>query len=491
MIGEDVDWEMLRENPSEFIKRAIEIEPFDYQADFMDDDSERKVFVAGRQVGKSRVASWMALHYAVTHPDSLVLVTADALRQSSELFSQLQSEINESEMPDDAWGIERSTQTEIEFDHGSRIKVVPTGRNGNKIRGFTADMIIVDEAAFVEDDIFEEVIEPMTFVSDGDIVLCSTPYGASGYFYDKAVEAEDDPESPWTKVQVGSSDNPEISDEKIESFKKGKTRTQVKQEVLGEFVPTGDQFFPNPLIKQVMNDATQRGIIQYGNDNTERREDDNASVYLGVDLGASGEDETVITKVDEYGNVFDINTHDMGVVEARKHIEQLDRHYGFDKINVDRTGIGEGPVAELKKNLGRKVEGVYLSTQRKQSVYQTLKAHMQSGDVSIINHDDARLQLEKLGYSTNRTGNLSIHAKSGFHDDIPDSIALAVWALPDTAGSGSMGAQGATEAMTIGQVEQQSDGSRAYTIKDPDAEEESVSRSTVGSRRAVDNSRSR
>jgi Terminase-like family. len=461
MSDDLTDYEYLQNNPSAFVENIIGIEPFGYQKQFMDHDSDRKVFVAGRQVGKSRTASWMALHYAVTHPDSLVLVTADALRQSSELFSQLQSEINNSGLADEQWGIERSTQTEIEFAHNSRIKVVPTGRNGNKIRGFTADLIIIDEAAFVANSIFEEVIEPMTLVSKGTIVLTSTPYGASGYFYEKAQKAEI-ADTDWHKMQVASSDNPLIETSDIERLKRGKTRNQIKQEVEGEFIPTGDQFFPNPLIKKTTNDDVRRGVIQYASANRSEKTDPNPRTYMGADLGAEGTDETVLTMLDEYGNVFSIERHNIGVYEARKRIQQLDNHYGFEGINVDRTGIGEGPVAELQQKVGNKVTPVYLSTQKKQSVYQTMKSRMESGMLDLPANKDIRLQLEKLGYSKTKTGNLSIHAKGSFHDDIPDSIALGVWALPDAGGGGrSAGAGGMTQIKTIGGL-QESDGTTRY-----------------------------
>lgn len=455
----------LRDKPSKFVEEVIGVEPFYYQQEFMDHDSDRKVFVAGRQVGKSRVASWMALHYAVTHPDSLVLVTADALRQSSELFAQLQTELNNAGMAESAWGIERSTQTEIEFEHGSRIKVVPTGRNGNKIRGFTADMIIVDEAAFVEDTIFEEVIEPMTFVSGGTIVLTSTPYGASGYFYKKAQKSEIS-DARWHKTQVQSSDNPKISQEDIDDYKEGKTQTQIRQEVYGEFVPTGDQFFPSPLIKQCMDDEV------------ERTTDD---VYAGVDLASGGADETVIAISDAKGNIFSVETHDIGVMEARKRIQQLNSYYDFETITVDRTGLGEGPVAELRARLGNKVEDVYLSTQKKQSLYQTMKASMEAGGVHFPPDRNIRMQLERMGYKKTKTGNLSIHAKGDFHDDIPDAMALAIWGLPETAGSGIKGAGGMTGMETIGGVRTKSNGQRTYTINNPDEDDADLSRSTVGS----------
>jgi len=483
MSDDLTNYKYLRDNPSEFITEIIGIEPFDYQKGFLDSESDRKLFVAGRQVGKSRTASWMALHHAVTHPGSLVLVTADALRQSSELFSQLQSEINNSGLADDAWGIERSTQTEIEFSHGSRIKVVPTGRNGNKIRGFTADLIIIDEAAFVENKIFEEVIEPMTLVSSGTIVLCSTPYGASGYFYNKAQEAELS-DSRWEKTQVSSHDNPMIEEEDIEEMKKGKTRNQIKQEILGEFVPSGDQFFPNPLIKKCINDDVERGVVKYPDDGIEKEIDRSARIYLGADLGAEGSDQTILTMVDEYGNVFSIEKHDFGVYEARKRIQQLDNHYNFAQINVDRGGVGEGPVAELQNKIGSKVNSVYLSTQKKQSVYQTMKAEMEAGKIHLPSDKDVRIQLEKLGYKKTKTGNLSIHAKSGFHDDIPDSIALAIWALPEIGGNGSMGAQGMTKIKTIGGVREDSSGSRSYSFGEGTSDEtrdEDLSRVSVGS----------
>lgn len=480
MSDDLTDFKALQEQPSLFVEEIIGIEPFDYQREFMDHDSSRKVFVAGRQVGKSRTASWMALHYAVTHPDSLVLVTADALRQSSELFNQLQSEISEAGLSDEAWGIDRSTQTEIEFDHESRIKVVPTGRNGHKIRGFTADMVIVDEAAFVEDKIFEEVIEPMLWASDGELVLTSTPFGASGYFYDKARRSELS-DSRWFKQHAEPTMNPMIDEAEIESYKEGKTSKQIKQEVYGEFVPTGDQFFPDPLIRSVLSDDVERGVIQYPSENANKRVDEDAAIFAGLDLASGGEDQTVIAITDEYGNVFSVEQHDISLPESKQRMQTLDRHYNFERIIVDRTGLGEGPVADLRQTIGNKVEDVYLSTQQKQSVYQTLKSEMESGNVTIQSKKDIRVQLSNMGYDKTKTGNLSIHAKGDFHDDIPDAIALAIWGMPDVAGSGSHGAQGMTEAMTIGKVRKQGDGKKAYEFGS-DERDDDLDRTTVGSR---------
>lgn len=470
-MAEDLtDYEYLKENPSEFVRRIIGVDPFEYQAEFMDNDSTRKAFVSGRQVGKSRTASWMALHYAVTHPDSLVLVTADALRQSSELFTQLRSEMNNAGITDDQWGVKRDTQTTVEFEHGSRIKVVPTGRSGNKIRGFTADYIIVDEAAFVDDQIFEDVIEPMTFVTDGTIVLCSTPYGTSGYFYDKATHP--DWHSTWDPDTGGISsyDNPEIDEEKIEEYKRGKTKDQIMREVEGNFVEAGDAFFPPDLIRGSMHTSVGKS---------------GSTVYAGIDPSGEGSAESVIAMVDDRGNVFKIEDHNSTLPDLRRRVQALDNHYDFETINVDRGGVGEGFVAELSERIGRRtVNDVFLTTQKKQDVYQNFKAKLQNDEVHLSHDEDLKAQMENLGFSTTQNGTLKIQPKDDtLNDDFPDAVALAVWAMPGVAGSGTKGARGMTSSKTIGQLSEDSNGKRRYTFEDQDDEaEQYMSKSFVGSK---------
>jgi len=86
----------LLNEPSYFVEHYLNEEPFDYQKEFMDKDDDRKVFVSGRRVGKSRTAAWLALWKAVTFEQVEVLLTAKAQRQSMELFNQVQAEMRNS-----------------------------------------------------------------------------------------------------------------------------------------------------------------------------------------------------------------------------------------------------------------------------------------------------------------------------------------------------------------------------------------------------------
>lgn len=436
-MSELTDYSVLRENPSKFCESILGVEPFSYQKELLDADARHRVISSGRQVGKSRMAAWLALHHALTHAHERVLITAPSLRQSSLLFDTLYSEIDQSGMSDDTWGIERDTQTIIEFDNGSAIHCLPTGRNGNKIRGFTADMIIVDEAAFIQDEIFEEILQPMLFATQGRMVLASTPYGMSGFFYNKFEAAGGN--SDWTKLQVSSYANPLVDEEDLEEFKDGKTESQIKREVYGEFVADADQFFPADAVRGCMDGGRPK------------RQGDTA--YLGCDIAGSGDDRTVFHGIDDQGNVFlhDEAHDEMGVLEAANYIKTLDRQHGFNRIYVDRTAIGEGTVEKLAEDptIERKITAVYFSLQKKQQIYQRLKAALQSEALHLPHDKTLRQELESIGSDKTQNGNLRLYPRGGGdssgRDDYVDSLALATFGLPEFGDDARRSAGAASE----------------------------------------------
>jgi len=421
-MSELTDYEKLRENPSSFCKAILGIEPFEYQKKLLDADARHAVIASGRQVGKSRMCAWLALHKAVTDPHTQVLITAPSLRQSSLLFDTLFSEIDQSALSNDEWGIDRNTQTIIEFDNGSSIHCLPTGRDGNKIRGFTADMVIVDEAAFIDDKIFGDILEPMLFATGGSMILASTPWGKSGFLYEKFEGAKS--KEKWARVQASSYDNPLNDPEDLDEYKEGKTQSQIDREVLGKFVDDAGQFFPSDAIAA----CTPGG--------QPTREGDDA--YLGADIAGTGDDKTVFYGVDGMGNVFlnDEQYEDMGVLEAAEYIKTLDNLHDFDRIFVDRTAIGQGTIETLANDpvIDRKHEPIYFSVQKKQQIYQRLKAALESEALYLPPDKTLRSELESIGSDKTRSGNIKLHPRGDSdvnHDDHVDALALATWGMPE------------------------------------------------------------
>src|SRR5215217_6919388 len=69
--------------------RSVRVEPDPWQEDLLHSESPRLLLNCSRQSGKSTMAAILALHRALYHPASLVLVLAPALRQSQELFTKI------------------------------------------------------------------------------------------------------------------------------------------------------------------------------------------------------------------------------------------------------------------------------------------------------------------------------------------------------------------------------------------------------------------
>jgi hypothetical protein len=77
--------EAIRKDPSQIMVRAG-MQPDEFQTRILRSHSARFLLCASRQVGKTEVASSLALHTMLTIPRSLVLVLSPTERQSAELL---------------------------------------------------------------------------------------------------------------------------------------------------------------------------------------------------------------------------------------------------------------------------------------------------------------------------------------------------------------------------------------------------------------------
>jgi hypothetical protein len=96
----------------------------------------------------------------------------------------------------------------VEFANGSRITNLPGGKEGDSIRGYSAvDLLVIDEAAFVPDQLYGAV-RPMLAVSGGRLIALSTPHGSRGWWYEAWHSAE-----PRERYRVTAAECPRISAE--------------------------------------------------------------------------------------------------------------------------------------------------------------------------------------------------------------------------------------------------------------------------------------
>jgi len=382
---------------------------------------------SGRQVGKSTIISVKAGDYALKNKNKTILVVASVERQALLLFEKILSHIYTTNRKEIRLGKDRPTKHKIILKNGSVIHCLPTGMSGYGIRGYTVDLLIADEAAFIPEDVWTAVT-PMLAVTGGDIILLSTPFGKGNYFH-RCFSDEN-----FTNFHVSSEDCPRKNVEFLQHEKERMSKIQYAQEYLGEFVDELRQFFSDELIKSCM---TQKRISY----NSEQR------YYLGVDIARMGEDEStfeIIDRTDKENliHVENFITKHTLTTETTKMILAMNKSWDFKQIFVDDGGMGVGVFDQLltEESTRRKTIAINNTArpldreekQRKKTMkadlYNNLLALMEKGNIKLLDDDEIFLSLKSVQYEYNDDGKIKIF---GNYTHIAEGLIRAAWCSKD------------------------------------------------------------
>ncbi|MCW1308289.1 MAG: terminase family protein [Candidatus Parvarchaeota archaeon] len=156
-----------RHNLPKFFEDITGLKPRPFQEEFFREVQELKtkniVIVAGRGIGKTlalaTVALWYVLVLAIAENRPFkVVILAGSLKQAKICFNYIMDVINHTPFLQRHLAKE-PTQEEILFKDGSWIRPLPASEKS--IRGHHPDLLIIDEAAEVEDSIIYAAL-PMT-----------------------------------------------------------------------------------------------------------------------------------------------------------------------------------------------------------------------------------------------------------------------------------------------------------------------------------------
>ena len=407
---------MLASSPTKFCSLVLDFKPFPYQMKMLEDPSKNIIVCAARRVGKSLVMANKALWFAFCHPGSSVLIVASTQRQSMLMFDKLLDCISKSELLQES--VVRKTRTLLTFTNGSRIVALPCGRNGRTLRGESADLIIVDEAAFVPEDVILSVMMPMLATTDGTMIMMSTPYDRGHFFY-KAFNMP-----LWSKYRFKTADNPLVKKEWLEQQREMLGERRFKQEYLAEFVDDEETYFPMKILRPcihvcegdgctfcVAKDGVLKGELYAGYDPGGMTDPAALVVVEKVPRRAAtqNEDENVFNpafRVLFTRTFYEAETaHEESDTEegqkAREdvytkfNVEIADLHKTahFRKLIVDSTGIGS-PIVSHCKQLGLPVEGLNLHRKNQEEIFSNLKILFEQRKVELPDSMEHAYKLE-------------------------------------------------------------------------------------------------
>ena len=185
--------------------RSLGIEPDPWQDAVLSSEAKRIILNASRQSGKTTTVAIRAMYAALHCPPALVLVLSPSERQSKLFFRRCLEVFRRAGRPVKATVENRLS---LELANGSQVVALP-GREGT-IRGYSGvTMLVVDEAAEVDEELYV-AIRPMLAVTDGTLILLSTPKGTRGFFHD--VWTRGDP-ATWDRYEVPATKCPRITAE--------------------------------------------------------------------------------------------------------------------------------------------------------------------------------------------------------------------------------------------------------------------------------------
>ena len=387
---------------------------------------------SGRQVGKSYVVSKKACQFALKHPKTTTLIIASTDRQSYLLFEKVIAELMALSPHKIKRGKDKPTKHRVILKNGSTIYSLPTGLTGYGIRGFTIDLLIADECAYIQDAVWSAVT-PMLATTQGNLILLSTPKGKQGFFYERSKD------KTFKQFRVSSEKCERISKEYLKQQRLSMTKLQYAQEYLGEFIDDLTQFFSNQIIEE---NITLPPLNSGSPNHQVGRE-----YILGVDFAGYGGDENafvVIEKIRDRYRVVDISTTSVETIpnnitgDTIDRIRILNNHYNFKKIYVDDGGLGS-PIFDFLKQLDdikRKIIALnnarrsldHEDTQHKKllkvDLYGNLLNLLETHRIDLPKHNDLILSLKSIQYDYNEKGELKIFGK---YTHITEALIRASW----------------------------------------------------------------
>lgn len=146
---------------------------------------QNTIVLASRQSGKSTVYTIFALWYAMFNKDKGVLICANKFATAKELMERIQLAY-ELLPPWLKQGCKEYNKGRVVFENDSRIEISAT--SASSARGKSGEILIIDEAAFVPNNIMDEFIQSvLPIVSsrpDSKIIAVSTPNGTGNWYYE-------------------------------------------------------------------------------------------------------------------------------------------------------------------------------------------------------------------------------------------------------------------------------------------------------------------
>jgi len=304
----------------------------------------------GRQVGKTMTFSHKIANYLLAHANSQVIVVSLTEDQAQLIIIMILDFLQKNYKNYIQKGKNKPTKSRVWLKNKAHVISRPVGNTGDAVRGFTGDILYIDEASGMPELMWKAAM-PTLATTGGQIWMSSTPRGkfigstSKKNFFFKSWENQEDrwkvfnistPEV-YTQRTINEDWTQQKRDKALKFLKNQAallTEMEFAQEYLGQFLDDMRQWFEDELIESCMTEERPDAIKK------------DANYILGIDVARMGNDESTF-------EIFELRDNHLYQVENQittktllsqtfNHIKQLHALYDFSKIFIDSEGIGVG-----------------------------------------------------------------------------------------------------------------------------------------------------
>jgi hypothetical protein len=223
--------------------------PDPHQKRLLEATHNRIIVNGARQSGKSATIAARTVRTLTTAPPlapRVALIVAHSMSQAEETILKMDRFFAALALP--THGEPGKTLSRVLPD-GSRV--IGLAADDDKVRSYTAHLVVLDEAARVDDEVWH-AIEPTLATTNGDLIIASTPEGKRGLFWETWTNGG--PE--WLKLHNTVHQCPRISREFIETQRR-KGDAYFKKEYEGQFVESGLYLLGRDQVERLITDKEE------------------------------------------------------------------------------------------------------------------------------------------------------------------------------------------------------------------------------------------
>jgi len=406
---------------------------FDYQQNWLKDESKYKLCVKARQIGMTTTISIEDLLDAIFNDEFVIINVSPSQRQSDRLmwyvnkaFHRIQKILGES-IP-----LLTHKRDGMVFRHGSELWSLPN--NPSTVMGYDADRVVIDEAGIFPTtegrQIYEATMGSLA-AKDGGMSLSGMPYGRGKFFFDQ-FEAAKKKENDFSLHEINWTERAK-QDPKykgaVEQQRQYLSKIQFAQTYECDFIDENIVLFPFDLLHSCVDSEIRliSGEIPYKSD---------LPIFFGIDF-AKKQDKTSIVAVTKNGDRYKVVMIKNIKDNYHKQLElivKLNENLTPQKIYIDETGPGVPMLDFLTQKIGSKVTPISFSAPIKERLMIDMKNMFVDGRIKLPEQMDLIDELHSIEKSVTDHGTTRYLAPrdEGGHADMAFALSMAVNQLEKT-----------------------------------------------------------